>query len=70
MQNQAEATKKYLDSMQTIDAMLKRLRTVKAKTFATDPNKVNWGHVGDMRRIEIELKEFSDMLFNEGEFAA
>jgi hypothetical protein len=70
MQNQAEATKKYLDSMQAIDAMLKRLRTVKAKTFATDPNKVNWGHVGDMRRIEIELKEFSDMLFNEGEFAA
>jgi hypothetical protein len=70
MQNQAEATKKYIDSMQAIDAMLKRLRTVKAKTFATDPNKVNWGHVGDMRRIEIELKEFSDMLFNEGEFAA
>ncbi len=70
MQNQAEATQKYLDSMQAIDAMLKRLRTVKAKTFATDPNKVNWGHVGDMRRIEIELKEFSDMLFNEGEFAA
>jgi hypothetical protein len=70
MQNQAEATKKYLDSMQAIDAMLKRLRTVKAKTFATDPNKVNWGHVGDMRRIEIELKEFSDMLFNEGEYAA
>ena len=70
MQNQAEATKKYLDSMQAIDAMLKRLRTVKAKTFATNPNKVNWGHVGDMRRIEIELKEFSDMLFNEGEFAA
>ena len=70
MQNQAEATKKYLDSMQAIDAMLKRLRTVKAKTFATDPNKVNWGHVGDMRRIEIELKEFSDILFNEGEFAA
>lgn len=70
MQNQAEATKKYLDSMQAIDDMLKRLRTVKAKTFATDPNKVNWGHVGDMRRIEIELKEFSDMLFNEGEFAA
>lgn len=70
MQNQAEATKKYLDSMQAIDAMLKRLRTVKAKTFATDPNKVNWGHVGDMRRIEIELKQFSDMLFNEGEYAA
>ena len=70
MQNQAEATKKYLDSMQAIDAMLKRLRTVKAKTFATDLSKVNWGHVGDMRRIEIELKEFSDMLFNEGEFAA
>ena len=70
MQNQAEATKIYLDSLHAIDAMLKRLRTVKAKTFATDPNKVNWGHVGDMRRIEIELKEFSDMLFNEGEFAA
>lgn len=70
MESQAQATKEYLDSMTAIDAMLKRLRTVKAKTFATDPNKVNWGHVGDMRRIEIELKQFSDMLFNEGEYAA
>ena len=70
MQNQAQASKEYLNSMQAIDVTLKRISTAKAKMFATDPSTVNWGHVGDMRRIELKLKEISDFLFNEGEYAA
>lgn len=70
MQNQAQATKEYLESMRSIDATLERISTAKATMFSTDPNKVNWGHVGDMRRIELKLKELSDFLFNEGEYAA
>ena len=69
MKNQAQATKEYLESMAAVDATLKSISTAKAKMFADDPNTVNWGHVGDMRRIELKLKELSDFIFNEGEYA-
>ena len=69
MKNQAQATKEYLESMAAVDATLKRISTAKATMFAHDPNTVHWGHVGDMRRIELKLKELSDFIFNEGEYA-
>ncbi|MDE3017082.1 MAG: hypothetical protein KGI29_09235 [Pseudomonadota bacterium] len=69
MQNQAQTTKEYLESMRAIEAMMKRLRNDSAKMFTDNPKTVHWGHVGDMRRIEIKVKELSDLVFQEGEYA-
>lgn len=69
MKDQVQATKEYKQSMQSIDSMMKRLRRDSAKMFTDNPNTVHWGHVGDMKRIEIKVKELCDLVFKEGEYA-
>lgn len=38
-------------------------------TDKSEPMNVNWGHVGDMAETRNELREISDRLFSEGEYA-
>ena len=35
----------------------------------SEPEGVNWGHVGDMARTRDGLREVSDAMFIEGEYA-
>jgi len=69
MQNQAQATKEFNESIIKTKEMLQRLTAASKKNFSTDPNKANWGELSDIKRIEIALKEICDSVFNEGEFA-
>jgi len=35
----------------------------------TEPENVNWGHVGDMNETRSDLRQINDRLFGEGEHA-
>ncbi|MDP5308669.1 MAG: hypothetical protein ACU0DD_13800 [Paracoccus sp. (in: a-proteobacteria)] len=53
-----------------IDAMLARLQALSANHFGTDPEQVNWGHVGSLEYQANLLQQISDLAFGEGEHAA
>ena len=39
------------------------------RNFETNPEEINWGHVGTLGRYASLLKQITDMAFNEGEHA-
>ena len=56
-------------SPRDIDAMLARLTAHSADHFGIAPDEVNWGGVGALGHIRAQLREVSDNLFSEGEYA-
>ena len=52
-----------------IDTMLDRLQDLSADHFDTDPDTINWGHVGTLSHYAELLKRITDAAFHEGEFA-
>jgi hypothetical protein len=52
-----------------IDTMLERLTTLSADHFETNPEEINWGHVGNLGHYASLLKQITDMAFKEGEHA-
>lgn len=52
-----------------IDAQLARLQALSAEHFNVSPDKVHWGHVGDLSRYADLLKQITDAAFKEGEHA-
>jgi hypothetical protein len=52
-----------------IDAMLERLAALSADHFETSPDEINWGHVGNLGNYASQLRQITDMAFNEGEHA-
>jgi hypothetical protein len=70
MKHQAQVTKEYNDNVASIRKMLKRLNeTPYEKHFLVDHAQPDWADLGDIRRIEIKVKELSDLVFQEGEYA-
>jgi len=59
----------YVLKVAKIDALLKRLQGACDDHFFNDPDKIGWGHVGDLGTIEIGLQELNDKVFHEGEYA-
>ncbi|MCS5603721.1 MAG: hypothetical protein NZ734_16150 [Paracoccus sp.] len=53
-----------------IDAMLARLQAFSDDHFGTDPERVNWAHLGSLEYQASLLKQISDFAFGEGEQAA
>jgi len=47
----------YLARTATIHAKLERLQQLADDHFGHDPDVVNWGHVGDLGRVEAGLDE-------------
>ena len=47
----------YLAHTATIHAGLARLQQLTDEHFGHDPNAINWGHVGDLGRVEAGLDE-------------
>jgi hypothetical protein len=52
-----------LELAERIEAAIANHDTVPA------PEQINWGHVGDMNETIRQLREISDRLFAEGEYA-
>ncbi len=70
MSTQPQAIDAYIARKAQIDAILKRLTEASADHFGMNPETVHWGHVGNLDDYAGKLKELSDRVFHEGEYAA
>ena len=59
----------FIAAKTEIDAMLERLAALSADHFETNPDEINWGHVGTLNHYSAKLSEITDMAFREGEHA-
>jgi hypothetical protein len=59
----------FLAAKAEIDALLKRLAILSAAHFETHPDKIDWGHVGNLNHICVRLRHITDSAFQEGEYA-
>ncbi|WP_323017738.1 hypothetical protein [Castellaniella sp.] len=57
----------FVSSVARIQDQLARLRAAADNHFDADPSRINWGHVGDLGRIEAALKNACAVAFNEAE---
>ncbi len=48
-----------------IDSMLERLKALSDDHFETNPNEINWGHVGTLSHYRDKLREILDVPTNE-----
>ncbi len=67
--NREAALAAFIGKKTEIDEMLDRLQTLSADHFGFDPEAVNWGSVGSISHVASDLREITDFLFGEGEFA-
>lgn len=49
------------------DTMLQRLAELSADHFNTNPDEINWGHVGTMQSYCTKMREITNSAFKEGE---
>ena len=56
----------YLTRTAAIHAKLERLQQLADDHFGHDPDAINWGHVGDLGRVEAGLDELL-AIFGDGE---
>jgi hypothetical protein len=60
----------YLENRRAALVLVERIRTaIDNHDSSPDPDRLNWGHVGDIARARSQLQEISDQLFHEGEHA-
>ncbi len=64
-----KAINAFIAAKAEIDAMLERLAALSADHFETNPDEINWGHVGTLNHYRAKLREISDSAFREGEHA-
>ena len=67
--NREQALVAFMAKKAEIDAMLARLTALSADHFETDPEEINWGHVGTLGRYAGLLRQITDMASHEGEHA-
>ncbi len=60
----------FIAAKTEIDVMLERLVALSADHFQTEPDEIDWGHVGTLNHVRARLREIINMAFNEGEHAA
>ena len=68
--NTASAINAYIARKAEIDVMLERIKALSDEHFDTNPDEINWGHVGTLGLYAELLKRITDSAFNEGEHAA
>ena len=59
----------FLAAKFEIDVMLERLAALSEDHFDTNPDEINWGHVGTLNHYRDRLREIIDSAFKEGEHA-
>ena len=57
MATQQNAIDAYLERYAAISAKLERLQDLADEHFGHDPENINWGHVGDLGRVDAGLNE-------------
>ena len=67
--NQEAALAAFASRKAEIDEMLARLQALSDDHFGFDPEAVNWGAVGSLDHVASDLKDITDFLFGEGEYA-
>jgi hypothetical protein len=65
----SEALAAFITKKAEIDAMLARIAKLSEDHFGTDPEKVHWGHVGNLEDYARHLQRITDVAFREGEYA-
>ena len=68
-QDNTKALDAFIAAKTEIDAMLARLQALSDDHFETNPDEINWGHVGTLNHYSAKLREITDMAFSEGEHA-
>jgi hypothetical protein len=64
-----QALNAFLAAKREIDAMLERLQALSADHFETQPDEINWGHLGTLNHYASLLRQISDSALKEGEHA-
>jgi hypothetical protein len=59
----------YMEHHSAALAPVERHGGLASHDVSADPEQINWGHVGDMAETYIALRQISDRLFGEGEYA-
>jgi len=67
--NREAALAAFIGKKAEIDEMLARLRALSDDHFGFDPEAINWGAVGSIDHVASDLREITDFLFGEGEYA-
>ena len=52
-----EAVAEFVKTLEEIEELLLALTEAKDDNFGTDPDTLNWGHVGSIRVITASLEE-------------
>ena len=53
-----------------IDERLARIAAASDDHFPKDPDRIGWADVGDLEHYNAQLKEITNQIFREGEYAA
>ncbi len=69
MPKKRTALDSFITKKLEIDTMLARLQELSDDHFNISPDDVTWAHVGDLEHYAGLLKELTDLVFNEGEYA-
>lgn len=67
--NHEAALAAFIGKKAESDEMLARLQALSDDHFGFDPETVNWGSVGSLDHVASDLREITDFLFGEGEYA-
>ena len=67
--NRSNALNAFIAAKTDIDAMLERLKALSDDHFETNPDEINWGHVGTLNHYASLLRQITDSAFKEGEHA-
>ena len=67
--NRSNALNAFIAAKTDIDAMLARLTALSNDHFETNPDEINWGHVGTLTHYASLLRQITDSAFKEGEHA-
>ena len=66
MNTKQTALDAYLTRTAAIHAKLERLQQLADDHFGHDPDAINWGHVGDLGRVEAGLDELLAIFGGDG----
>ncbi|GAA0651081.1 hypothetical protein GCM10009424_30090 [Sphingomonas ursincola] len=65
----SKALDAFIAAKLEVDSMLERLKALSDDHFETNPDEINWGHVGSLSHYRDKLREITDMAFRKGEHA-
>jgi hypothetical protein len=67
--NNDRALDAFMTRKAEIDSMLARLQVLSDEHFNTSPDDLDWGDVGTLAHYATKLREITDSVFHEGEYA-